>query len=144
MTFEGGEKGFPTAATSNDRVMLTMGGFALTTPAQISRFLWLLGSALALAGCDELVLTKNEVAKIAAAEASKAVAAEMAKRPAVQPSPVPSPEGIESRDKSHYQIVHPNPALAAMILLDTATGKTWRPCENSSLGRADLNGWCEM
>jgi hypothetical protein len=100
--------------------------------------------ALGLAGCDELVLSKNEVAKIAAAEASKAVAAEMAKRPAVQPSPVPTPEDIESRDKGRYQIVHPNPAFAAMILLDTATGKTWRRCQNASVGRADLNGWCEM
>jgi hypothetical protein len=85
---------------------------------------------LALVGCDEVVTSKAEVAKIAAEQAAKAVAASKADAPADV--------------KGRYQIVHPAPYFPAMVLLDTVTGQTWKPCTRGDLPGVEFTAWCEM
>jgi hypothetical protein len=92
--------------------------------------------ALSLVGCGEFVVTRADVAKVAAAEAARVVA--------VKQSAAPTQEEMEGRDKGRFQIVHSAPYFPAMVLLDTATGKTWKPCPNSALKSSELTAWCEM
>lgn len=56
----------------------------------------------------------------------------------------PGPAEQEARNKARYQIVHAAPFFGAMVLLDTATGQTWKPCPRADLAGSDLSAWCEM
>jgi hypothetical protein len=89
---------------------------------------WALFPALALAACDETIVSKADAAKIAATEAAKAVKA--------------APE-----EKGRWQIVN-GPYLGNAILLDTASGQSFRPCNRGELRRGNSGGemtaWCEM
>lgn len=88
------------------------------------QFWWVLAPALAAVGCDRLNQPPTPVKTVAAP---------------------PTQAEIESRDKGRFQIVHAAPYFPAMILLDTATGQTWKPCPRSDIAPdTELLAWCEM
>ena len=64
--------------------------------------------------------------------------------PTATPPPTLKPEDDESRMKGRYQIVHPSQAFGGMVLLDTVTGQSWKPCPRGDLPGFDLLAWCEM
>ena len=58
------------------------------------------------------------------------------------PAPVaPEPETDESDMKGRYQIVH---SQYLVILLDTVTGRTWKPCPRAGVPSKEPVMWCEM